>query len=151
MATRSRTDSGVVGGLEAANLVVVGSGVLTIVAVFLPWMTFSAFGQTGSSNGLDMMDGSILFSGAVTAVLALVVVGLAVAASDNENARVAEAILGVLVAGIGAMYFLAPDVAMGGGLGGRFAAALADPAIGVIVTIVGGIGMIAGGLIGYSG
>lgn len=150
MPTESRGDASIREGLGAANLVVVGSSVLTIVATFLPWVIHEAIKTYPTFDGLQMADRNLLFSGVLTAILAIVAFGLATGLSRNERARIGEVALGVLVAGVGLTYVLAPGVAMGDG--GQFVDFFGVvPTTGVYVTIAGGVGMVIGGLAGYYG
>jgi hypothetical protein len=161
MATRQRSSGGIADGLGTGSYLVIGGGILTVVSVVLPWLEFStgggssSFGATttsASANGLDMMDMSIIFSGAVTALLALVAVGLAIAASRNKNGRIGEIVLGGIVAVVGIIYIVSPSTAMGGGAGAQFVTALVNPSasFGVFLTILGGLLIAGGGALGFS-
>lgn len=137
-------------GVDTGGIVVAVSTVVLVVAAFLAWATAEALGQTGSVNGIDLLDSSPIFNGAVTILLGVVATVLVLAAPDNEGATIIAAVLGGLVVLIGLAFVVVPETAFGGGIGGAIGAEIADPGIGVFVTILAGIGVLAGGVYSYA-
>lgn len=142
----ARTDSVDVGGI-----VVAASTVVLVIAAFLAWATASAFGETGALNGIDLFsDGSPVFNGVVTVLLGLVATVLVLAAPDNAAATIIAAVLGLLVVLIGLAFLVAPQTAYGDLLGGAIDVGFAETGVGVFVTILGGVGVVAGGVYSYA-
>lgn len=138
-------------GVGTGGIVVAISTVVLVVATVLAWATASALGQTGSINGIDLFtDGSPIFNGVVTVLLGLVATVLVLAAPDNEGATIGAAVLGLLVLLIGLAFVAAPQTAYGDFLGGAVDFGLVETGIGVYLTILGGIGVLAGGVYSYA-
>lgn len=137
--------------VDTGGIVVAISTVVLVVAAFLAWATASALGQTGSINGIGLFsDGSPIFNGVVTVLLGLVATVLVLAAPDNEGATIVAAVLGGLVVLIALAFVVVPETAFGGGIGGAIGAEIANPGIGVFLTILGGIGVLAGAAYSYT-
>jgi hypothetical protein len=87
----------------------------------------------------------------VTALLGVVAIVLAVAASGDGLAGITGVVAGVVVAGVGATFFIAPEVALGArdAFGSAFARA-GDPTVGVYLTVLAGVGMAGGGALGLA-
>lgn len=138
-------------GVDTGGIVVAISTVVLLVAAFLAWATASAFGASGSLNGIDLFsEGSPIFNGVVTVLLGVVATVLVLAAPDNEGATIVATVLGLLVVLIGLAFIAAPQTAYGDLLGGAVDFGLAETGIGVYLTILGGIGVLAGGAYSYA-
>lgn len=138
-------------GVDTGGIVVAISTVVLVAAAFLAWATASAFGATSSINGIELFsEGSQIFNGVVTILLGLVASVLVLAAPDNEGATIVAAILGLLVVLVGLAFIFAPQTAFGDLLGGAVDIGLAEMGIGVYLTILGGIGVLAGGAYSYA-
>lgn len=138
-------------GVDVGGIVVAASTVVLLIAAFLAWAMASAFGETGAVNGIDLFtDGHPIFNGVVTVLLGLVATVLVLAAPDNEAATIIAAVLGLLVVLIGLAFLVVPQTAYGDLLGGAVDIGFADTGIGVYLTVVGGIGVLAGGLYSYA-
>jgi hypothetical protein len=126
-------------------VVVVGVGV-TLVGAFLPWIVFDPpFVPVSRQAGIDA-DGSI------TLVLACVAVGL-MAVSRRTRIRMAVvSVCGVGIASVGVVYVadLAYDyeIVPADGPIESIGRAISDPGIGAYVTILGGLLVLAGGVLG---
>lgn len=149
MGQTSSSNPGRLGGLTTGQGLSLAGAILTVIAVFLPWITVSVLGQTGSANGLDMLDANALFNGVVTLLLAVVVALVVLAGSWNETTQAVALVFGALVALIGVIYVVDPSFVFGGGLGGRIAAGMSDVGIGIVVTILGGVIMVVGAGLDY--
>lgn len=144
----TRTDSV---GVDAGGIVVAASTVVLVIAAFLAWATASAFGETGALNGIDLFsDGSPIFNGVVTVLLGVIATILVLAAPDNEATTIIGAVLGLLVVLIGLAFLVVPQTAYGDLLGGAIDLGFADSGIGVYLTILGGVGVLAGGVYSYA-
>lgn len=136
---------------------VAGGAALALVATILPWLEAnSAIQQFGSSsgeasmNGLGIMELQPLFSGPVTAIVAVVAVGVVFFASEKEWADVAVMACGGLVALVALLWILMPGTIVGGGMGGAMIAAMLGPGLGIYLTVLGGILILAGGALSYT-
>lgn len=140
----ARSQSGSIG---AAGVLVAISSAVVIVAAFLAWMTQSGvFGGEQAYAGIDLLDASPIFNGVATAVLALVAGAAALLAAGNEQANVLVAVLGVLIALVAAVVLLSPGTV---GLSEQITTNT-SPAVGLYVTLLGGIGVTIGGFMSYA-
>ena len=137
--------------LTTGALLTIASSVLVLLAAFLGWMAASVGGATVSVTGLDLFtDGSPIFNGLVTIVLGIVASALALAVTDSDAASAVTAFLGVLIALVALAFVIAPETALGGGFGASVGASLASAGLGVYLTLLGGLGVVAGGLANYT-
>jgi hypothetical protein len=143
----SRRDNNAAAGVGTHGGLVLAGGALTVVGAFLGWLTVSAFGRTGASSGIDMLDASPIFNGVVTVLAAVVAVVLTLAGGETQATKGLTVVAGAVIAGVAAVMILAPDVALGGGAGGQLAAAVTSPGIGVFATLLGGVLVLAGGAV----
>ena len=128
-------------------MVLAGAGV-TLVAAFLPWIVAEPFGVRVSRSGIDA-------DAAVTLVLAAVAVGLAAARPQDRIGPAGVCVCGAGIAAVGGVYVA--DLAYGydlvptNGVIEAVGKTVADPGIGVYATLVGGVLVLCGGLIGLTG
>lgn len=116
------------------QLAIGGSGAAAIGA-FLPWVKVSILGQTASQNGIDG-------DGTITLALALVAAGVIVVRNWEKVDKAAVLVAGLVTAGIGVMYIM--DPASGTSASGTMMESAFSPGIGLYLTALGGIGMLAG-------
>ena len=128
-------------------VVLAGAG-LTFVGAFLPWVVASTLGVSVSRSGIEA-DG--------TATLVLAAVAIANVAFRHRD-RFAMAIVGACGAGIvavGSLYVLdltyGYDIVSMGGVIEEVGSGIADPGIGVYLTLLGGIFVLGGGIASLSG
>lgn len=138
-----------------------GGAALTAVSAVLPWLVPSSAAQEFASDSGDSM-GSIsgiavfteglqpLFSGPVVAGIAIALVAVALVAGGNQWADAGVIVGGGIVALVAAIWILAPGTIVGGGMGGAMLAAFLSPGIGLFLTILGGILILAGGVMSYT-
>jgi hypothetical protein len=134
-AERTRATETSSGFTNGQKVVFVGAAV-TVVGAFLPWIT--ALGASKSGIEAD---------GVFTLVFGLLAAGGAVV-RWGKWARVGVAVLGVLTAGIGLLYVV--DPLAGAETSSRLARMAVDPAIGLYVTALGGVAILAGPLVDYA-
>mgnify|MGYP000695884164 CR=1 FL=1 len=125
-------------------LSILGAGV-AVSGASLPWIQVNAIVTTLPRSGLDR-------EGWITIALALLVIGIATLRSWNRLDQSAVVACGTAVFTVGAIYVA--DLSFGiqvlpaGGLVEEVGREFSDPGIGVYVTAVGGLLMLAGGLVG---
>lgn len=139
---------------------VAGGALLTVVAAILPWLepnsSLQELADSGSGgqslSGIDIFTEGLqpIFSGPVAAVIAILLVVVAVALSGNDWADAVVIVGGAIVALVAALWIIAPGTIIGGGMGGAMVAAFLSPGIGVYLTILGGILILAGGAVSYT-
>lgn len=145
---------------RSLGLVAGGAG-LTLVAAVLPWLKPSSSIQqmaedsaSGASaiSGIDIFTEGLqpLFSGPIAVGIAILLVGIAVVAGGNEWADAGLIVGGGIVALVAGLWILAPGTIIGGGMAGSMIAAFLNPGIGVYLTILGGILILAGGATSYT-
>jgi uncharacterized membrane protein YgdD (TMEM256/DUF423 family) len=125
-------------------LSILGGGV-TVAGASLPWIEVNAIVTTLSRSGLDR-------EGWITIALALLVIGIVTLRSWNRLDGAAVIACGAAVFAVGAIYVA--DLSFGmrvlpaEGLVEAVGREFSDPGVGVYVTAVGGLLMLAGGLVG---
>jgi len=130
-----------------SGLILTGAGV-TVVAGFLPWVVAEAFGFRVTQTGFDV-------DGAVTVVLAAVAVGMVAVRLRDRIGMAVASVCGAGIVAVGGLYVA--DLAYGydlvpaSGIVETVGKRVADPAIGVYVTLLGGVLVLIGGLIGFAG
>jgi len=151
MATQHQS-RGTADGMSTGQLAVIGGAVLALVGIVLPWATISILGQSESANGIDLVTsdtGSVLFSGGVTGALALVAGAMAAFGNWGSTAQSGSLALGFIIAAVGVVHVVAPGTAIGlSGQQAQMASQLIETGIGVYATILGGIAILAGGVLG---
>ena len=120
-----------------------GGAAITIVAAFLPWITLGALGSVSGIDG----------DGTFTLIMGAIVAGIVVAREWENVDQLATLALGVLVAGIGLMYVTDPAAGIdtGSEFGNQIVSEVVSPAVGVYLTLIGGVAITAGGALGYFG
>jgi hypothetical protein len=124
------------GGFTTGQKVVFVGAAVTVVGAFLPWI--SVLGA--SKSGIDA-------DGVFTLVFGLLAAGGTVV-RWGKWAKVGVAVLGVLTAGIGLLYIA--DPLAGTEAASQFARMAVDPGLGLYVTALGGVGILAGPLVDYA-
>jgi len=125
-------------------LSILGGGV-TVAGASLPWIEVNAIVTTLTRSGLDR-------EGPITVALALLVVGIVAFRPWNRLDQSVVVACGTAVFTIGAVYVA--DLSLGirvlpaDGLVEEVGREFSDPGIGAYVTAVGGLLMLAGGLVG---
>lgn len=157
MSAQTESDT-IVAGLGTQQLLVVGGGLLALVAVALPWVTASFMGQSVSvsgykllTEGMGQQGGSPIFNGGVTGALSVIAIGLTVARDWDQTTGNASIVLGLLIAVVGAMFVVAPATALGvSGQAAAMVSSIVNPGVGIYLTIVGGVAVLAGGAMDYT-
>jgi hypothetical protein len=126
------------------ELISVGGATLSAISAFLPWITVSLGGMSTSQNGMDV---AATLNGTVVLVLAAIVVGIVVARDWEQSDAGAVAALGLITTLIGGMYVM--DPASAANASGGLASSLISPGFGLYVTVLGGLGILVGGALGY--
>jgi hypothetical protein len=127
--------------------VALAGAVLAVVAAALPWL---AAGDVGTTPGYALIaNASPLFNGSVTALSALAVAALVVAREWGRRVQAATAGLGAVIAVVGATFLADLELALGGDSSAEFAARLAEPGVGPVVTLAAGLVILGGGVVGY--
>lgn len=141
------------GQIDPGTVLVAASGVVVAIAAFLAWLTQDQlFGGSEAITGMELFSqANPLFSGVATLVLAIVAVVVTLLAPANRQANVGVVVIGILIALIGLVVLVSPETVFGSGFFDQVAASASNPAIGLYLTLLGGIGVFAGGLMSYAG
>lgn len=149
MATRHQQQASA-DGMSTGQIAVAGGAALALLALVLPWAEISIGG--GSLTGLDLAtsdNANVLFSGAVTGGLALVAGAVALFRRWDSTAQSATLALGFVVAAVGVVHVVSPATALGiESSQSQLASQLVTPGLGIYATILGGLVILAGGLLG---
>lgn len=125
--------------------VLAGAGV-TLVAAFLPWIVADPPLISVSRSGIDA-------DGTLTLVLAAVAVGAVAVDPGDRLGSAIVCVCGAVIAGVGAVYVAdlayGHDLVPADGVVEAVGKEIADPAVGVYVTIAGGLLVLAGGIVGF--
>ncbi|QGN07342.1 hypothetical protein Hrd1104_08510 [Halorhabdus sp. CBA1104] len=125
------------GRFSRSEQIALGSVAAVTIGAFLPWITASAFGTSVSVNGIDG-------DGVFTLGMAIVAAVLVVARNWDRINTFAIGGLGVLITAFSILYIV--DPAFGIEESGAMAEAakeMLNPGIGLYVTLLGGVGLIA--------
>ncbi|MHB9287735.1 hypothetical protein ACKVMT_11945 [Halobacteriales archaeon Cl-PHB] len=125
--------------LTTGEKVALGGGVAAVVGAVLPWASF--MGQ--SVSGLDG-------DGVITLILGIAAAGVIVVREWGQMDQAGVGVLGLLTLAIGGMaYSDIGSLASMGGSGSGFSISI-SPGIGLYLTLLAGILMLAGAALGYS-
>ncbi|MFC3477882.1 hypothetical protein [Halobacterium litoreum] len=127
------------------ELTAVGGATLAAISAFLPWITVSFGGVSGSQKGMDV---AATLDGRIVLLLAILAVGVVVLREWERADAGAVAAFGLVTTGIGAMYLLDPAAAANAS--GSFGASLIQSGYGLYAAVVGGLVMLGGGAIGLA-
>lgn len=120
--------------IETTDALAVGGAVVTIIGAFLPWVTAGA--SVGPVDVSTSVPGIEMTLGLLTVVLAVVAVGIVFALGWDDTGAAAVAIAGLVVVLAGVLKLL--------DLGG-----IASAGIGLYLAILGGLGILVAGVMGY--
>lgn len=138
--------------IDSGGVIVAVSGVVVAIAAFLAWLSQAqVFGGPEAITGFELFsEANPIFSGVATLVLAVAAVAIGLLAPRNRQANVGVVVLGILVTLVGAVVLFSPETVFGSGFMGEIEAGASNPAIGLYLTLLGGIGILAGGLMSYA-
>lgn len=131
-------------GYSQNELIAVGGATLSAISAFLPWITVSLGGMSTSQNGMDV---AATLDGTIVLILAAIVVGIVVVRDWEQSDAGAVGAIGLVTTIIGGMYVM--DPASAANASGELASSLISPGFGLYVTVIGGLGMLIGGALGY--
>lgn len=140
-ATGTPVDStdGALGGYTTGQKVLFAGGGLTVLGAFLPWITYLGFSFSGIEG-----------AGAITLILALLAGGVGLF-RWGRIARGSVVVLGVLVTLLAMAHIADPTIALESSSqqSNAFAQNAVSPGIGLFLTGLGGIGILAGPILDY--
>lgn len=135
--------------IDAGALTVAASGVVVVVGAALGWFFAPVGAAAAPLDGVDLFAaGSPVFNGVVTSVLAAAATVLALGLSHRRGANVATAVAGAAIELIAAAFLLAPAAALGP-LAAGTEVPVSGAAVGVYVTLLGGLGVLLGSVVSY--
>lgn len=120
--------------IGTTDALAVGGAVVTVVGAFLPWVTAGA--SVGPVEVSTSVPGIDMTLGLLTVVLAVIVVGVVLGLGWDETGAAAVTVAGLVVVAAGVLKLL--------DLGG-----IASAGIGLYLAILGGLGILAAGVMGY--
>ena len=123
--------------LTTAEQVGIGGGVLAVIGAFLPWASFMGM----SVNGLDG-------DGAITLILGAAAGAVILLREWEQVDQIGVGVLGLLTLGIGYMDYSDIDSLASGSQTSGLSLSI-SPGIGLYLTILGGILMLAAAALGY--
>lgn len=130
-------------------LVCVGAFVVVVGAV-LPWLVTDYVGANAGIDGLSVETESPLTSGDTLVIGAAACVFLATLAPRRFGPAFVLGTLGVLIVFVGGCFVLAPGSITSGTAGVGLSTPAVTVGIGPYVTLLGGVGVLAGSLLWYA-